>query len=103
MEKFSVKKLATLNGIEDTHVIATGFESYIEAFDWLTHLVKHDNEFFEIFEEEDEESSSADLEAFFEDEDEDDWEPTAEDYLEWRASSCGMTYNAYIGKPWLDE
>lgn len=29
-------------------------------------------------------------------------ELTAEDYLEWCASSCGMTYNAYIGKPWLD-
>ena len=27
---------------------------------------------------------------------------TAEDFTEWCASSCGMTYNAYIGKPWLD-
>ena len=59
------------------------------------------DEFFEIFEEEDEESSSADLE----DEDDENWEPdiTPEDYLEWCASSCGMTYNAYIGKPWLDN
>lgn len=31
-----------------------------------------------------------------------EWEPTAEDYTEWCAASCGMTYNAYIGKPWLD-
>ena len=29
-------------------------------------------------------------------------EPTAEDCTEWCAASCGMTYNAYIGKPWLD-
>lgn len=29
-------------------------------------------------------------------------EPTAEDFTEWCASSCGMTCNAYIGKPWLD-
>ncbi len=29
-------------------------------------------------------------------------EITAEDFTEWCASSCGMTYNAYIGKPWLD-
>ncbi len=38
-------------------------------------------------------------------EDEDEWEEddiSQEDYLEWCASSCGMTYNAYIGKPWLD-
>lgn len=27
---------------------------------------------------------------------------TAEDFTEWCASSCGMTYNAYIGKPWED-
>ena len=25
-----------------------------------------------------------------------------EDFTEWCAASCGMTYNAYIGKPWLD-
>lgn len=39
-----------------------------------------------------------------EDEDDEDWEPdiTPEDYTEWCASSCGMTYNAYLGKPWLD-
>ncbi len=40
-----------------------------------------------------------------EDEDEDEWEEeelSQEDYLEWCASSCGTTYNAYIGKPWLD-
>ena len=27
---------------------------------------------------------------------------TAKDFTEWCASSCGMTYNAYVGKPWLD-
>ena len=27
---------------------------------------------------------------------------TAEDLTEWCASSCGVTYNTYIGKPWLD-
>ena len=26
-----------------------------------------------------------------------------EDVIEWQASSCGMTYNTYIGKPWLDN
>lgn len=108
MKTFSIKKLATLESTYDTHVIATGFTSYIAAFDWLTHVVKHDNEFFEIFEEEDDESSSADLEALDIDPDEldlveDDFEITDEDYLEWCAASCGMTYNAYIGKPWLDE
>jgi hypothetical protein len=29
-------------------------------------------------------------------------DPSPEDVTEWCASSCGMTYNAYIGKPWLD-
>lgn len=29
-------------------------------------------------------------------------EISAEDYNEWAAASCGMTYNEYIGKPWLD-
>lgn len=29
-------------------------------------------------------------------------EVSAEDYNEWAAASCGMTYNEYIGKPWLD-
>ena len=29
-------------------------------------------------------------------------EPTTEDFAEWCASSCGMTYNAYINKPWMD-
>lgn len=29
-------------------------------------------------------------------------EISAEDYIEWAAASCGMTYNEYIGKPWLD-
>jgi hypothetical protein len=29
-------------------------------------------------------------------------EISAEDYAEWAAASCGMTYNEYIGKPWLD-
>lgn len=40
-----------------------------------------------------------------EDDDVEDWVPdiTPEDYIEWCASSCGMTYNAYIGKPWLDN
>lgn len=42
-------------------------------------------------------------EADTEDEDEDDYEEiSAEDYAEWCAASCGMTYNEYIGKPWLD-
>lgn len=44
-------------------------------------------------------------EDFSETEDEDEWEEeelSQEDYLEWCASSCGTTYNAYIGKPWLD-
>lgn len=44
-------------------------------------------------------------EADVEDEDEDDWEEedlSQEDYLEWCASSCGTTYNAYIGRPWED-
>lgn len=27
---------------------------------------------------------------------------STEDYLEWAAASCGMTYNAYIGRPWED-
>ena len=29
-------------------------------------------------------------------------EISAEDYNEWAAASCGMSYNEYIGKPWLD-
>lgn len=29
-------------------------------------------------------------------------EVSMEDYNEWAAASCGMTYNEYIGKPWLD-
>lgn len=29
-------------------------------------------------------------------------EISAEDYNEWAAASCGMTYNEYIRKPWLD-
>lgn len=43
-------------------------------------------------------------EDFSETEDEDEWEEelSQEDYLEWCASSCGTTYNAYIGKSWLD-
>lgn len=52
---------------------------------------------------------SMDAEDFSEseasEEDEDEWEAddlSQEDYLEWCASSCGTTYNAYIGKPWLD-
>lgn len=107
---YSIKKLATLDSTYDTHVIATGFTSYLAAMNWLDHYVKKDNEFVEVFEEEDNESSSADLEAFFDDDDEleldmadDDFEITDEDYLEWCAASCGMTYNAYCGKPWLDE
>jgi len=32
----------------------------------------------------------------------DDPAELAEDFTEWAAASCGMTYNEYIGKPWLD-
>lgn len=44
-------------------------------------------------------------EDFSETEDENEQEEeelSQEDYLEWCASSCGTTYNAYIGKPWID-
>lgn len=32
----------------------------------------------------------------------DPFEPTAEDFTEWAAASCGETYNSYTGRPWLD-
>lgn len=37
-----------------------------------------------------------------EEEDYDPFEPSYEDYIEWCAASCGMTYNEYIGRPWED-
>ena len=27
---------------------------------------------------------------------------SGEDYAEWAAASCGLTYGAYIGRPWED-
>lgn len=44
-------------------------------------------------------------EDFSETEEEDEQEEeelSQEDYLEWCAASCGITYNDYTGKPWLD-
>ena len=52
-------------------------------------------DFHESDAEEDEDLDELDLQ-------EDDFELSPEDYAEWCAASCGMTYNAYIGKPWLD-